>query len=215
MVRTFPFFGKGLLLALCLAGAGCPPVQAQLFDSLRLFSAQPPKFVAKLDSRGSFVSNRNVQIMGVKLGLEHAGRFQYGIGYCFLYSRVEHEERAPDGVMRPVHLRLGYVTPYVEYAFFQRGPWEVRIPVQFGLGNGSLVQDDAYGGKLRLRSTFLFIYEPSMTVQYRFLRYFGANAGWGYRLVVSNDGLGERLTAPIYGLGLKVFLGELWQDLHR
>jgi hypothetical protein len=53
-----------------------------------------------------------------------------------------------------------------------------------------------------------------MTVQYRFLNYFGVGAGWGFRLVVqTGDKLGENLNAPIYTLGVRVFLGDLWRDL--
>jgi hypothetical protein len=39
-------------------------------------------------------------------------------------------------------------------------------------------------------------------------------AGWGFRLVVqTGDKLGENLNAPIYTLGVRVFLGDLWRDL--
>ena len=187
--------------------------QAQLLDSLALFSKERPKFIAKLDSRGSFISNSNVRLMGVKIGLEHAGRLQYGIGYTFLSSPVE-QLRTVNGVAgTPVRLRLGYVTPYVEYAFYQRGPWEVRIPVQLGLGGGALIYKDAEGRKQHFKKAFLLLYEPSMTVQYRFLRYFGLSAGWGFRLVLTNAQLDETLSAPIYLFGLKVFFGDLWADV--
>src|SRR5690606_5737456 len=176
-------------------------------------SQERPKFIAKLDSRGSFISNSNVRLMGVKLGLEHAGRFQYGLGYTLLISRVEHPRTVLGVAATPVRLRMGYVTPYVEYAFLQRGPWEVRIPVQFGIGSGALTYVDSEGDQQRLKKAFLFLYEPSMTVQYRFLHYFGLHAGWGFRLVLSNAELDESLTAPIYLFGLKVFFGDLWADL--
>lgn len=186
---------------------------AQLLDSLKLFSQEPFKLVVKLDSRGSFISNSNVKLMGVKVGLEHAGRLQYGIGYSFLTTRVEQLMRVEDRDQVPVRLRLGYVTPYVEYAFYQRGHWEARIPVQFGIGGGALVYEDLNGRRQRLQHAFVFLYEPSMTIQYRFLRYFGVSAGWGYRLVFANASLGEDLTAPIYLFGVKVFFGDLWKDL--
>jgi hypothetical protein len=188
--------------------------RAQLLDSLALFSSQQPRFIAKLDSRGSFIRNSSVRLLGIKVGLEHAGRFQYGVGYTFLVHPVDYA-RTVDGVPNvPVRLRMGYATPYVEYAFFQRGPWEVRIPVQFGLGSVSL-RTGSGGAERVLERSFLLSYEPCMTVQYRFLRYFGASAGWGFRLVLANTHLDEPLTAPIYQFGLKVFFGDLWHDLHR
>jgi hypothetical protein len=191
----------------------CFGARAQLLDSIALFAEQQPKLVVKLDTRGSFISNRNVSFWGVKVGLEHAGRFQYGIGYSFLFTRVE-QVRHVDGLGDvDTHLRFGYFTPYVEYAFYQRGPWEVRIPVQFGIGGGSVIYRDADGDKQKLARATVFLYEPSMTVQYRFLKYFGANAGWGYRLVFGGSDLGERLTAPIYLFGVKVFFGDLWRDV--
>ncbi len=213
-VRTFAFqvLRAWVLVASLAASSGAT---AQLFDSLALFAGQPPRLVVKLDSRGSFISNRNVRIMGVKLGLEHAGRFQYGIGYSFLTSSVKGMREVDGTGLVPVWLRLGYVCPYVEYAFYVRGHWEVRIPVQFGLGGGALLYADEAGRSHRFRHAFIFLYEPSMTVQYRFLRYFGVNAGWGYRLAFSGTNLGERLTAPIYTFGLKVFFSDLWRDLQR
>lgn len=197
-----------LLSVLCLSGA-----QAQVMDSLALFATERPRLVVKFDSRGSFIANRSVGFWGAKAGLEHAGRFQYGIGYNFLRTRTAYEREAPGAGRIPVHLRFGYVTPYVEYAFYQRGPWEVRIPVQFGIGAGSLVYRDAEGRQQRYARSGVFLYEPSMTVQYRFLRYFGAQVGWGFRLAFTNGTLGEPLTAPTYVIGVKVFFADLYRAL--
>ncbi len=190
-------------------------MHAQLLDSLALFSKEPPRVVAKLDTRGSFISNSNVRMLGVKLGLEHAGRLQYGLGYSLLASAVEHPRTVDGQAGVPVRLRMGYLAPYVEYAFFERGPWEARIPVQLGFGQGSLVYTGTDGRQHALVRSFLLIYEPAMTIQYRFLRYFGAHAGWGFRLMLVRTELDEALTAPIYLLGVKVFMGDLWRDLKR
>lgn len=187
--------------------------RAQFLDSIAEFTRERPRVVVKLDSRGSFVANRNVGFWGVKVGLEHAGRFQYGIGYAFLRRGVSYEREVPGMGSVPVELRFGYVTPYVEYAFYQRGPWEVRIPVQFGIGAGSLVYQDEEGERRRYAHSGVFLYEPSMTVQYRFLKYLGAQAGWGFRLAFTNGTLGEPLTAPIYIVGLKVFFADLHRDV--
>lgn len=194
---------------------GCAlAAQAQLLDSIALFASEQPRFVARLDMRGSFVSNRNVRLMGVKAALEHAGRFQYGLGYTFLFTPITREQDVPGLGTTTTRLRVGYVSPYVDYAFYQRGPWEVRLPVQIGIGGGSTIYRDAEGRKQRLQRTGLLIYEPAMTVQYRFWKYFALGAGWGFRLVVqTGDRLGEDLNAPIYTFGLRIFFGDLWRDL--
>lgn len=197
-----------LVLLAGLSGA----CHAQFLDSIAEFTRERPRVVVKLDSRGSFVANRNVGFWGIKAGLEHGGRFQYGVGYAFLRKGVAYERDLPGSGRVPVELRFGYVTPYVEYAFYQRGPWEVRIPVQFGIGTGSLVYRDEHGARQRYARSGVFLYEPSMTVQYRFLRYLGVQAGWGFRLAFTNGTLGEPLTAPIYVVGLKVFFADLYRD---
>lgn len=190
----------------------CGRAHGQLLDSLALFAEQPPKLVVKLDTRGSFISNQNVSLWGVKVGLEHAGRFQYGIGCSFLRTPVEHVRYVEGAGEVTTHLRFGYVTPYVEYAFYQRGPWEVRIPVQLGIGTGS-VRYNGPDGPHTIARAGVFLYEPTMTVQYRFLKYFGVGAGWGFRLVFGGGDLGEQLTAPIYLFGVKVFFADLWRDV--
>lgn len=190
--------------------------QAQLLDSIALFSQEPARPVIRLDLKGSFVSNQNVRMMGVKLGLEHARRFQYGLGYSFLFTPMVRDRFVQGLGTRSTRLRLGYVHAYVDYAFYQRGPWEARIPVQLGVGNGSVVYEDLAGRKQKLFRSGVIIYEPCMTVQYRFLKYFGVGAGWGFRLVMrTHHGLDERLTAPIYTLGLKIFFEDLYRDLER
>lgn len=199
-----------LVLVLLVSNAA----HAQLLDSIGLFVKEPPRLLVRLDARGGFISNRGVRFVGLKVGREHARRFQYGIGYSMLFP-TEARDVAVDGRIEAGRLRMGYIAPYVDYAFFQRGHWEARIPMQLGFGAGSLSYRDAEGRRRTIARTGLILYEPAMTVQYRFLRYFAIGAGWGFRLVLSTgDDLGERLTAPVYLFGLRVFIGDMWRDAH-
>jgi hypothetical protein len=44
--------------------------------------------------------------------------------------------------------------------------------------------------------------------------YLGVGAGWGYRLVMrTGHSLDERLTAPIYTLGLRIFFEDIYRDM--
>lgn len=197
-----------LILGLALGGLA----HGQLLDSIAYFHRMKPRPVARFDARNSFISNGSVGFWGVKLGLEHGKRFQYGAGYAFLRTRNERLTHTVDG-MRTVHLRVGYVSPYVDYAFFARGPWEARIPVQFGVGRARTVYRGADQRWVEHERSMVYIYEPTMTVQYRFWKYFGVVGGWGFRLTVQQRGLGERMSAPIYVLGMRVFAEELYRDL--
>lgn len=199
-----------LLLSFLLAGAG----HGQLLDSIALFIREPARPVVRLDVKGAFVSNQNVRLLGVKVGVEHARRFQYGLGYSFLFTEVVREREVHGLGSWPTRLRMGYVHAFLDHAFYQRGPWEVRIPVQIGVGTGSVVYDDPEGARRTLYRSGVVVYEPAMTVQYRFLNYFGVGAGWGYRLVMrTRHSLDERLTAPIYTLGLRIFFEDIYRDL--
>jgi hypothetical protein len=190
-------------------GASC----AQRVDSIPAYLKEPAKLIVKLDIRDSFINNESARFAGVKIGLEHAAKVQYGIGYSFLFSPVRNEMQIPGEGLVETRLRFGYVTPYFEYAFYQRGPWELRIPVQLGIGSGSVVYENAQGTTRTIQRSSVFLYEPSITVQYRFLKYFGIGGGWGYRLVLRSAPLAQGLTAPIYTFGLKVFFEDLWKDV--
>jgi hypothetical protein len=191
----------------------CCSTCAQRVDSIPSYLSEPSTLIVKLDMRDSFINNESARFAGVKVGFEHAGKVQYGIGYSFLFSPVHNTEFVPGEGTVTTRLRFGYITPYFEYAFYQRGPWELRIPVQFGIGSGSVVYDDATGRTRKLQRSGVFLYEPSMTVQYRFLKYFAVGGGWGYRLVLRSAPLAQGLTAPIYTFGLRVFFGDLWEDV--
>ena len=189
-------------------------LRAQLLDSISLFMQEPPRLTVRLDTRGSFISNENVRLFGVKGGLEHAGRVQYGVGYNFLITPVERVREIEGAGLVTTRLRLWYVSLYFDYAFYERGPWEVRIPVQLGIGAGSVAYRDVEGRRQVLQRTMLFFYEPAMTVHYHFLRYFAVGGGIGYRLVLrTSASLGEHFTAPTYLFGLRIAFGDIWRDV--
>ncbi len=191
----------------------CAPLEAQRIDSIPDYLTEPPKLVVKLDMRGSFISNEGVRFAGLKVGMEHAGLVQYGIGYSFLLTPVESSEHVEGLGETPTRVRFGYVSPYFDFAFYRRNNWELRIPVQFGIGGGSVLYTDVEGITRKLRRGTVLLYEPCMTVQYRFLKYFAVGGGWGYRLVLAGPDLADGITAPIYTFGLRIFFGDLWRDV--
>ena len=204
IIRTNLLILFGLLSLYC---------QAQYFEAeIKEAMRAKPRFIAYLDSRGAFISRNGVRVIGVKAGVQFGEKLSFGIGYNQLYSDynniVIHE-----GIEKEVELRFWYISPFVEYTFYRDRRWELMIPVQFGFG------ESFYETKLDsrdIRYSFVVSYEPAIAFQYRFLKYFGAGFGLGYRLMlVPNPELDETFTSAVYMLKFKVYFDDLFEKLKQ
>ena len=62
-------------------------------------------------------------------------------------------------------------------------------------------------------SSWIIIYEPAMTIEYKFMRYFGLGGGVGFRLAIkSNQQIKESFTAPEYILRVKIYFGDIYKE---
>lgn len=172
--------------------------------------ATKPRFEIRLDSRHSFINQSGVKVFGVKAGVQFDNKLSFGLGYNRLWSPLDRSLEM-GGALTNVQLGFFHVSPYVEYVFFRDKQWELSIPVQFGFGQ-SFYKRKEDGKKLNER--FVISYEPAITFQYRFLRYFGAGLGIGYRLMLKpNRALEETFTSPVYIFKTKVYFQEILKDL--
>lgn len=171
-----------------------------------------PKVDFRLDSRSSFISTSGVRIFGVKLGLQYNNKLSIGLGYNQLISGIENKSIDFDGVKYTGNLQYNYVSPYIEYIFYEDRKWELSIPVQFGFGN-AFYENTTDAGPKRFNVKRVVSYEPAITFQYRILKYFGAGMGVGYRLmIIPNNEIKERFTSPVYLFKFKFYFQELYSD---
>jgi hypothetical protein len=200
----------GFLIVLLFAAV---TIRAQHFEEeLRLALRENPKFEFKLDSRNAFISNTGVRVLGFKLGLNFADKLSFGLGYNQLWSQPSNQIRY-EGVEYNADVNYYYFSPYLEYTFYQDRKWEFSIPVQFGLGESWYNFEQGNSNRITARQ-FVLSYEPAITVQYKFLQYFGVGAGVGYRLmIVPNSSIDEQFTSPVYIFKFKIFFQEIYQDL--
>lgn len=172
-----------------------------------------PSIDFRLDSRSSFISSSNVRIFGVKVGLQYANKISLGIGYNQLVSDLNNSRISIGDSLYSGRLNYKYLSPYIEYIFYQDKQWEFSIPVQFGIGNTFYSNNNNTKPSEIFKKTVLS-YEPAITFQYRFLKYFGAGMGVGYRLmIVPNKQIEERFTSPVYLFKFKVYFQELYRDV--
>ncbi len=192
---------------------------AQLIDSIAESFQYPPKLLIKLDTRNSFITSSFARIRGIKVGVDYNKTTKVGLGFSWLatdfYSNIEVKEEGVATVYR-ARLSYEYFAPYFEYAFYKHNNWEVSIPVQLGIGRSGYRYRDANEKKQIAGRKAMVLYEPAMTAQYRFLKYFGVGAGIGYRLMlVGNDNIDENFNSPIYILKAKVFFGDIYNDVFK
>ena len=211
-----PLFYKGIFfISILLLSFNC---QAQFFDSIRTSLTYKPKLDVKLDSRNGFISASVARIIGLKVGLDYNKTFKIGAGYNFLFSDIKQNVAVVDhsGNRNTIQgeYRFQYLALYSEYVFYKNDPWEISILAHFGGGVSRIRYTDLSGNSSNTPSKFVLLYEPYMTAQYKFLKYFGVGAGVGYRLAYSSDQFSRRqLNSPIYVYKFKFFFAEFYQDV--
>ncbi len=205
------YFKKLILFLLIIV----PPFHsfAQEFEEeLREAIHKRPTLEARYDSRNSFVNQTGVRVSGFKLGVQFDNKLSFGLGYNFLSSSIK-KDIISEGNLYYVELEFRYFSPYIEYVFYRDNKWELSIPVQFGFGT-SYYGNENEAGPDKFNEGFIMTYEPAIAFQYRFLKYFGAGFGVGYRLMVKpNRQIDEKLTSPVYIFKLKLYFQDLMRDL--
>lgn len=208
---------RGFIKAYCLfvALVFCPGAEAQVMDTLRASIARKARFTFKLDTRNSFITNRRAEIFGVKLGVEFDRKLRIGGGVHWLTSKLHKRTylTSSAGLPDSVDARLSfrYFAYYIEYVFYKTNRWELSIPFQLGLGD-SRYRYDYEGNSFVTGRKMVVIYEPGISTQYKVLRWLGAGADVGLRvMVVNNKAIKENFNSPMYAFKVLIWYDELYK----
>ncbi len=183
----------------------CSLLRGQLFDPIRESLKEKPTYDIRLSAHNAFVANQFAKVKGVKLGLSYNKIFKFGIGYSWMKSEI-----SSFYLIDSVNLRLNYILAYVDYTFYQTKHWDFSLPIQMGIG----LLDYKTNEKVRMARSGVAFYEPSMAFDYKFLKYFSAGVGYGYRLAIKNrEPINERFTSPIYTVRFKIEFGKMYKDV--
>jgi hypothetical protein len=164
----------------------------------------------KFDTRNSFITGSSAKIYGIKAGVNFGKRLSVGIGYNFIGTELKEDVLVNDQKLT-ADIRMNYVAPFIEYSFYQRGPWELITPIQFGVGN-SLLQYSTTEGKLVINKSRVVLYEPGMAFEYKILKVLGVGVGFGYRIMLKNNrAIDQQFTSPVYALRVRLIFDELYK----
>lgn len=198
----------GLFLIGLLACAQLSAQRINLSDSLSHIFKEKKGLSAKYDGKNAMVSGRNSKTNSIKLGVSFGKRFSMGLGYNWLSTDItqlnilERKEQ---------FVKLRYIAPYAEYIFFRKNNWEASIPVQIGVGKSFLSYEKNGSGE-RVGESWTWLYEPSMTIEYKFFGMVGVGVGGGYRIMLKNNrNLDTQFTSPIYTWRVRLIFEEIFR----
>lgn len=210
-----------LLFSLLLWGGN---TEAQVVDSIKHYYMKKPSFMMKFDTRHSFISSRHGRIFGMKFGVDHGDRLKYGGGVNWLsnandFDRELQFPKADTSVTG--RMNLWFLSPFLEYTFYSSKHWELTMPIRMGVGFTSFNYYDPLKEEQVNRTSPVLSYEPILSGQFKFWRYFGVGMGLGYRLMLLDKNLipqgfdqkPYRFSSAIYIFRFNIFFGRMYRDI--
>lgn len=216
-LSTSIFNRFGLMVLLVLAqfcAQECRGQTIQLTDSLYRIFRSKPSFTVKYDTRNTFITGHRASIWSVKVGLVFNKNMTVGVGYNWLWTNVEEQFTYPQSSYDEMsRVKLRYVAPFMDYTFYKKGPWEATLPLQLGLGTSYLQPARM---PQHQKQGWVMLYEPAMSVEYKFMKYFAVGGGYGYRIMLRNNReLSSRFTSPMYVLRFRILFEVLYKTYKR
>lgn len=191
-------------------------VRAQFADHIEESVNGEPHLFGQVDTRHSFIESSYVKFIGLQLGVE-SGRFRTGVGYSWIINpgtkrvQITNAENPGSYLMK---FRYRYAFVQVEYTILNQLPWRISIPLRIGVGK-------AFEHYIRQTDGLIVDYksaaqslEIAIIADYRFLNYFGAGIGLGYRLgAIKEDYFITKLNSPIYMARLNFYMGDWFRTM--
>jgi hypothetical protein len=181
-------------------------------------SAQPRenkkvKFLAKVETRNSFVQTHHATFLGVRAGFEFKFPVRCGIGYYWMLTNIDSkfynaaEFGLADQNARP---KLRYAIGYVDYSFYEEDDWTLSVPVQIGVGESFYKNESSS----RFANSLVVPMEAGIAVEYLFTKWVGFGVGLGYRVMLKgNKQVKENFNSPYYQIRLNILFTEIFRGI--
>lgn len=188
--------------------------KAQFLDTLKHLMHSKPSIDARMETRVSFYNNDLKKVTGVRLGLSFRRKLRIGIGYSWLDSKISTRKLIRDvyGNNKYVDedLKFGYVCYYADFVFHKTKRWQLSVPIQAGTG---LYWTQYNDGQSYIKSSkkFLLIYEPGISVQYKFTKWCGVGMDICGRIALKNTSLiSNKLNSIVFGFKYMIWFDQIF-----
>lgn len=187
---------------------------AQILDSLKSALKKNPGIDIGLETRNSFLLNDTVKFRGIKLGLRFGNKFKIGLSYNWLksniYNQVAYFYSSSKDTTKGF-FKMNYFALYTKIVYHKTKRWEFSTPLQFGYGSSWLQDKSKLSFKNQQYKKNMFVYEPTVSVQFKLLKWLGIAGNIGYRFVWHKDeNILNHLNGPIYVLNINLMIEQFF-----
>ncbi|MCX7729119.1 MAG: hypothetical protein N2203_06590 [Bacteroidia bacterium] len=185
-----------------------------MMDTLYFHLKQKPGVDFNFETRNSLLLNDNVKFTGVKIGLRFGKKFRTGISYNWLrtktYNSVKYFYDNLDDTTRG-YFKMGYWSIYMKFVYHKTKRWEYSVPLQFGWGSSWIQEQKNLSFKNQMFKRNMLVYEPTVSIQYKLLKFLALSTNLGYRFVWHHDKkLLSQLNGPIYVFNISFLFDQFF-----
>jgi len=165
-------------------------------------------------------------VSGIRLGLAFQRKLKIGAGISWLKTQgngwlqtdIKRDFYSTNAFGKTdtitKYLKLAYVCFYADFVFYKIKHWQLSVPIQLGCGSLWFQEGKNYSFKKTDRKSFLFLYEPGITIQYKLFRWVGLGADVAYRFAMQNSNkTGERLSSPSLTFKALFWFDQLFYEI--
>lgn len=188
--------------------------KAQWLDTIKALMHAKPNIDARLETRISFYKNDPKKVTGVRLGLSFRRKLKIGMGYSWLDTDISEKKLISDGFgttrLVDEYLKFGYICYYTDFVFHKTKHWQLSVPIQLGTGLYWTQYDDGQS-LIKSRKKLLLIYEPGISVQYKFTQWSGLGMDICGRIALKNTSLiSNHLNSPVMAFKYFIWFDQLY-----
>jgi len=151
------------------------------------------------------------------VGASFSRKLRLGVGLSWISSPVVSTLKPPiienDSILHNLYVKLNYVCYYADVVFYKTKRWQLSVPLEFGTGMEWLEDPLAPSDGQVQSKHFLFLYEPGISVQYKFFHWLGAGADITYLFIFPNSRTTTRLSSQTFNVKFLFWFDQLFYDV--
>ncbi len=171
----------------------------------------------RIESRNSLIDDQLVSRTGFRVGATFRRKLRLGVGVSWMNSLVLSTLQPPvienDTIVHNLYVKLAYVCYYADVVFHKTKRWQLSVPLQFGTGMEWLEDPLKPSDERQQGKHFLLLYEPGITIQYKFYKWLGAGADVTYLFVFPNSKTTTRLSSQTFTFKILFWFDQLFYDV--